>query len=388
MKNLISNQKGALNFTLLFAIVIFCSVNFSSRAQVVSVTNPTNCTPNLAATYGSLSAAITALDGATSFTGPVTITLNSGNAQTAPAGGYVINFTGATSLANNVTINGSNNTITAFTPQTVGSVNDAIFKIIGSDFVTIQNFTMQENAGNVVNTPAASNNMTEWGIALLYASTTNGAQNNTITNNSISLNRTYANTFGIYSNTRHSATSVTVTADITNNTTGPNSNNKVYTNTISNVNMAIAFIGSGTAANQDAGNDIGGASGATGNIISNWGGAAALTSYISNSGTSYCIFVNHQTGENVSYNTITSATISGTSVTLRGIFKDYTAIAPVGTFTSSITNNTVTITDNFTSGTLECIRSQGMTALSTATININNNTILNSSMGGQHLQLH
>ena len=54
---------------------------------------------------------------------------------------------------------------------------------------------MQENPANTVNTPAASNNMTEWGIALLRATTTDGSQNNTIQNNTISLNRTYRNSF-------------------------------------------------------------------------------------------------------------------------------------------------------------------------------------------------
>jgi len=41
-------------------------------------------------------------------------------------------------------------------------------------------------------------------VALLHVSTADGAQNNTIQNNTITLNRSYANTFGIYSNNRHS----------------------------------------------------------------------------------------------------------------------------------------------------------------------------------------
>ena len=107
--------------------------------------------------------------------------------------------------------------------------------------------------------------MTEWGVALLYASTTNGAQNNTIQNNTITLNRTYLNTFGVYSNTRHSATAVTTTAEVT-AASGSNSNNKVYGNTINNVNYGIVFIGAGTTiAAIDTGNDIGGTSAPTGN---------------------------------------------------------------------------------------------------------------------------
>lgn len=73
--------------------------------------------------------------------------------------------------------------------------------------------------------------MTVWGIALLYVSTTDGSQNNAFASNSISLSRTYTNTWGIYSNTRHSATVPATTADITNNTTAPNSGNRVYGNT-------------------------------------------------------------------------------------------------------------------------------------------------------------
>ena len=232
----------------------------------VAVTNPGNTTPALAATYTSLALAITALDGITAISGPVTITLTAGNPQTAPIGGYAIQFTATTTAVNNIIITGNNNTITAFTPQAAGSYNDAIFKIIGADYITLQNFTMQENGANTITTDA-TNNMTEWGVALLYASTTNGSQNNTIQNNSISLNRTYQNSFGIYSNTRHDAITTYFVADITNNTTAPNSNNKVYSNNISNVNTGIVFIGSGVAANQDVGNDIGGASVATGNTI-------------------------------------------------------------------------------------------------------------------------
>ena len=43
---------------------------------------------------------------------------------------------------------------------------------------------MQENAANTTTT-AASNNMTEFGVALFYATTTNGCQNVTLKNNTI-----------------------------------------------------------------------------------------------------------------------------------------------------------------------------------------------------------
>ena len=50
-----------------------------------------------------------------------------------------------------------------------------------------------------------------------------------VLNNTISLNRTNFNTFGIYSNTAHSATILGVIEDIT-SAAGANSLNKVYYN--------------------------------------------------------------------------------------------------------------------------------------------------------------
>lgn len=350
----------------------------------VTVTNPANTTPNLAATYTSLANAITALSGITSINGPVIITLDAGNPQTAPVGGYVIQFTAVTTAANNITIAGNNNIITAFTPQTTGSINDAIFKLIGADYITIRDFTLQENAANTVNTPAASNNMTEWGIALLRATTTDGAQNNTIQNNTISLNRAYRNSFGIYSNARHAPATPTTDADAT-AFSGSNSGNKVYGNNISNVMMGITFIGTATAALQDSGNDVGGSSAATGNTLTNWGGNAQLSLYASNLNHSYCIFMNHQVADNVSYNTLNSGLV-GTGVNTTqfyGINKHYTSTSPTGTFTSTISYNTITMASDFSVSSMFCIRTSGMTPLSaTTTINITSNYLLNTTVAG------
>ena len=373
-----------ISFLRFFSSIVLTFCILVGKAQVVTVTNPTNTTPNLAATYTSLANAITALNTITSISGPVTITLNAGNPQPAPAGGYAIQFAAVTTALTPIIITGNNNTITAFTPQVTGRIYDAIFKIIGADYITIQEFNMIENPANLATGGASptsvttGNNMTEWGVALLYASTTDGAQNNTIQNNSVTLNKTYRNTFGIYSNTNHSATVPTTTALIT-NLTGSNSNNKYYSNTVSNVNMGIAVIGSSVAAYMDTGNDVGGLSLVTGNTVTNWGGQSQASVYINSSGSCYGVFVNNQKDENVSFNTITSAAVSGTAVAMRGVLKEYSAV-PTGTFSSTISNNSITITDNFTSGVLDGIRSQGISsALSTATINIVNNLLLNIS---------
>ncbi|HMC98945.1 MAG TPA: hypothetical protein VKH37_02295, partial [Ferruginibacter sp.] len=331
--------------------------------------------------YSNVNAFVTALN-AGSVTAPVTCyAIGGGPTETAPAGGISITQTGTST--NTITFKkfGSGTyTIQASAALTGGALNDAVIKLIGSDYVTVDGFTLTENTANTT-TAAASNNMTEFGIALFTKTSTDGAQNNIIQNNSISLNRTYTNTFGVYSNTRHTATAVTTTSDIT-SPSGSNSGNKIYANTISNVNMGITFIGANASANQDMANDIGGNSVATGNTITNWGGAAAASAYVDNSPTSYCIFSDNQTNDNISYNTIVSASISGAPVAFMGIRKEYTASQPTGTITSNINYNTITMTSGFTSGIFQAIFSQGLSPLSTATFNFNNNTILNCAITG------
>ena len=180
---------------------------FTIQAQVtVTVTNPTNTTPSLAASYPSLANAVTAVNAITAMSGPVILTCAAGT-ETAPVAGFSITSPGGTSAVNTITFTTSGTvTLTASAALTVGLTNDAIFKLIGADYITINGFTMQENPANTISASGATNNMTEVGVALLYASVTNGAQYNTIQNNTISLNRSYANTFGIYSNVRHTAT--------------------------------------------------------------------------------------------------------------------------------------------------------------------------------------
>jgi hypothetical protein len=376
-------MKNVLFFLIAIVLVTGAFVQNANADVTVTVTNPGNTTPGLAATYPSLAGAISALNSITAISGPVTLTCAASGTETAPAGGYVINFTATTTASNYIIINGSGSTVTASAALTAGSLNDAIFKIIGSDYVTLQGFTLNENALNTT-TDMATNNMTEWGVALLYASLTDGAQYNTIENNTIELNRSYLNTFGIYSNTRHSASNIILVAEVT-AFSGSNSYNKVYGNIIRKVNYGIVFVGAGTTtAAMDNGNDIGGSSAATGNSISDYGGGAAPGLYVSVPTTiNYGIVDNHQINDNVSYNTITSATGLSVPITFGGIVKTYTDGQPTGTFTTTVTNNTVTVTNAPTTTGVVGISNGGLTpALSTATMNINNNTILNCSITG------
>ena len=92
----------------LFCFALFAS---SALAQIpVTVTNPTNTTPNLAASYTSLANALTDLNLVTAMTGPVTLTCTVGNSETAPIKGFVVGsatLDPVLSATNTITINKS-----------------------------------------------------------------------------------------------------------------------------------------------------------------------------------------------------------------------------------------------------------------------------------------
>ncbi len=152
-------------------------------------------------------------------TGNVQFDVAAGYTETAPVGGFVISATGTATLGIVFTKAGAgaNPTFTAGL-QVAGSISDGIFKIIGGDYITISNFTLQENAGNTVTVVNnTTNTMTEFGIGLFPAATgtVDGAQNNTIQNNIISLNAVYGQSMGIFSTSRSKAAAIATTADAT-----------------------------------------------------------------------------------------------------------------------------------------------------------------------------
>lgn len=357
---------------LLFsACVVLGLIPFTASAQLTGI-------KNIPGDYATLDLAI--LDLNTQGVGPGGVIFNqlAGNPETAPIGGYVITAEGT--AANAITFMGNSNVLTASPTLVAGALNDGIVKIVGGDFITFMGYSLVENPANTV-TAAATNNMTEWGVALLYSSVTNGAQNNTIASNTISLDRNYLNSMGVYSNVRHSSTDVGTLADITNNTTAPNSNNKVWGNIISNVNAGVIFIGSATAANMDMTNDIGGTSALTANTISNYGNAGVVSSFQGVPTTIVIgVYVNNQIAFNISFNSIISASLN-TSTALRGILTDYSAL-PSGTFSNNILSNTVTFTQAG-SGSLQPITTASAAgAIAGVTFNLNDNNIINNAVTG------
>jgi hypothetical protein len=346
-------------------------------ALIITASAQLTGTKNVPGDYATLVAAVTDLNTQGVGVGGVTINLVAGNPQTAPAGGYVIGGTGSvvlttSSAANPIVFAGNGNVITAPNPQASGALNDGIFKLIGADWVTISGFSMLENAANTT-TAAGTNNMTEWGVALLYVTTTDGAQNNTIQNNTIDLDRTYQNTFGIYSNSTHSATAVTTSATAT-TTAGGNTGLKIYGNGITDVNNGIVVVGPTAVADQNDNIDIGGAAAGTGNTVTNFGTTPTFSGYANVSGTVNGILSRNAKNYNIRFNTVTSSnggmTVSGT---MNGIQIPASTNAPTGTLTQAISNNGISLRPGVAAATIIGINMPSSSVNATTTLSISNN---------------
>jgi hypothetical protein len=364
----------------------------AAGTYTVTVTNGNNCTatatqvianlsgalaagtytvPSACGGFPTIASAVTYLNAnGVTGTGDVVISVTGGYSETAPATGFALTATGTAtnqikfvkSGAGAVTINAGTGT------NTPGSaVIDAMFKIVGGDYITIDGFTFTD--GNTTN-PATM----EAGVALLKASATDGAQYNTISNNSFNMQRVNnASASGaradgsvgiaIYNTTNAASAVVTVTA-----ASGTNSYNKLYGNTITGGNTGIALIGyaaSSPFTNADFGNDVGGTSGATGNNILNFGGGGTTNAAAG-------VRTLAQYDLNVSYNTINNNNGSGVNhaTTLRGIYLNTATSA-----SETVTYNNVTVTCGATTSQLTAIENVAGSTAASNTVNISNNTI-------------
>ena len=370
MKNF--NFRGWLLSLLLLVVIL---VTNKSYAQLTG-------TKNIPGDYATIAAFVTDINTVGVGAGGVIINIAAGTTETAPVGGYIFTATGT--IANPITIQksgaGANPLITAYAggTGTPGSaVQDAVFKFVGSDYITIDGIDLVDpNGAN----PATM----EDGFVFYKASATDGCQFNTIRNCTITLNRLnnaggsapqFDGSIGIFFSNAiptAAATALTVTAS-----SGSNSFNRVYSNTIQNVNIGIGFSGfaatAGVGPNPvaasffgDLSNDVGGTSLATGNTILNYGGAAGASNPAAG------IRNSNQWSFNASFNTITNNNGSGANhvSTLRGIL--------IGGATSAnldVLNNVITLTSGATTSQVDGISSSaGSTALSN-TVNINNNTV-------------
>ncbi|MET0637135.1 MAG: hypothetical protein ABWZ25_13985 [Chitinophagaceae bacterium] len=271
---------------------------------------------------------------------------------------------------------GANPVIMAYTNGTgtpATAVQDGIWRLRGSDYVTIDGIDVTENPDNSSN-PSTM----EYGYALYKASTSNGCQFVTIRNCVITLNR-INNATGTAPMADGSTGIIVMNAidtlAVTNLTPvagGTNSYNRFYSNTIQNCNTGIALIGytASSALNADAYNDIGGADASTGNTIINYGGSAGALNAAAG------IRTLSQYELNISYNTINSNNGAGVNhpQVLRGIF----AGTSVGA-NAVISHNTVTLKGGGTTHHIYGIENASGAAFGGNTVNISNNILSNSS---------
>jgi hypothetical protein len=342
---------------LTFKILTFVFLGLYSQNALAQLSG----TKTIPGNYATLAAAITDLN-TQGVNGALTITLSQN--ETAPAGGYVINtFTGA-SATNTVTIKGSTTAITLTAPVGTSTTTDAIIKLNGCDYVTIDGLTVQENVANTTATQ-----WMEWGIAMVAPATTNGVQFCTIKNCSIALTRSYANT-AIYAR-QHSATAVTVVAPTS--AAGAHSNNTITNNTITNCLTAVLLHGHTAFPGQ--GNKVGNTVG-TGNTITIGNNATSTTQPargIVLSGQQLCVS---------SYNTISTATAPVHSNTVHGIYVGSTSFdgGIAGTYT--INNNTLSLSTTTDVGRLFGIRMEAMASATVSANTIQNCSVSSATTGG------
>lgn len=355
-------SNGGLNYKATFEVV--CSLSPLNGTYYI----PSVCFPTMASavdylnTYG--------------ISGSVTFNVAAGYTETAPSGGFRITGTGT--AANPIVFQkygtGANPTFTAGL-QIAGRRNDAVFKIVGADYITLDGFTIRENSGNATLLPIGSNTMTEFGVALLYDTTTNGSQYITVQNCDIALNRDYRNSFGIYSNSTHADTN-TLSGTTATSAAGSNMGLGLFGNTISNVNVGIVVIGPTLADLHQDGLIIGGTA-AQGNTIINYGSGTHLTSFSNVSGLSNGINIKNVKNFTVSHNTISSTDGGIIAGQHRGIY----VVSPNNTDPYSTTVNT--ISDNVFSirmgvnAHLHGIVCETASVNNLSILNIENNTFTN-----------
>ena len=337
---------------VLFSLVVL----FSSVLSFAQLTGP----KSIPGDYASVAAAITALNTSGVGAGGVTFNIAAGYTETfAALNAGLITATGT--LANPIIFQksgaGANPLITAATPG-VGTY-DYIFCIGGGDYITFDGINIQENAANTTATTQM-----EYGFSIKKASATNGAQNNTIKNGSITLS-TNTSGYGIHSHNwtyTTPGTTVTVTS-----VAGTNSYNKYFGLTFNTCYNGIYLYGFADAtpyAFYDQGNEVGVSGANTFNGLAN-GGTTTAT---------YGMYVYYQNGIKLANNTFTG-TVPTTTGSCYVFYLMTSNNANVDVY-----GNTVSLTYNGT-GSFYGIYNSGMGSSGTTNaVNYYNNTITNNTL--------
>ncbi len=325
--------------------------------------------------YATITAAVSDLNSNGVGTGGVTFNVVAGYTQTLTAP-VAVTATGTSAnpivFQKDPATTGANPLLTAYTgTATPGSATpDGMWRLMGSDYVTINGIDLKDNATTNPGTM-------EYGYGLFKASASDGAQNNTIKNCTITLS-TANNATGTSPMLNGSvgilminSTAIAATTSLTpTGSAGANSNNTITANTVKNANIGIGLVGYGTTGStslSDVNNAVGGTSAALGNSVLNYG---ALTS---TANAAAGISISNQYSFVVSNNTVNNNNGSGTNhgTTLRGIYLINSTNA-----SGDVNNNTVTISGGANSASYALDIEAGGSGTSN-TINVINNTVTN-----------
>jgi hypothetical protein len=244
----------------------------------------------------------------------------------------------------------------------LGGQGDAVIIIEGSDYITF----------NAINLTASEQGI-EYGYYLRKLNGDDGCKFVTITNSVVTMTKgTSAYVVGIYSSNNDaaslpsSATGITVTS-----VGGRNENVTITGNTIQNVHAAIVLRGfNHTTAPYDFydQNFAVGSVGA-GNIIQNFGGGSATSSY--------GIYMIYHNNLSIGYNSLNNTSGGGTpfgAATSYGIFTSTATSSSI-----SIINNTVTLTGGGTTTLMHGINNAAGSTAASNTVTVSNNTVTGCS---------
>jgi len=228
------------NKIVFYFLILFLS-GFLAISQPI-IGSKTVCTTGC--DYPTLAAAVTALNLNGVGTGGAIIEIANGHTETLPNAGLSL---GSTTLNASLTANNSliiRKSLTAgtkpvFTSGAGTGAMDAMLRLIGVDYVTLENLIFNEAIGNVTST-----NLHEYGIAMVKrnsASPVDGCQFNTIIGCDINFKRSSTLTqIGIYAG-NHIASNTTVI--FFNSLNDTHSSNTIVGNSITNAQHGIYFAG-------------------------------------------------------------------------------------------------------------------------------------------------
>jgi hypothetical protein len=256
--------------------------------------------------------------------------------------------------------NGANPIIYAVKGTSSSTSRDFMIGLEGSDYVVFDGIDL---SGLTASTTTADR--IEFGYALFRKSATDGAQHNAIRNSKISLDKAHTSGIGILiTNTLPGSSSAVVATTLS----GTNSYNKIYNDSIFNVQTGISIAGSNDTNFYDLNNLVG------------VDGANVIYDYTSSSSSLGAIHATYQNNIKINNNIINSGIASSA---VKGI----NAAEGVNS-NLEIDNNTITIATSSSSGTSTAIISKmGITGHNNV-VSITNNKIINSSTNGALVGMH